>query len=255
MPVSPLDDSTSEKIRIGQVTYHWAQNQKISAQYFASIDSTNLKAKAEAFAENSFNENLIIYLTDHQTAGKGRRQNSWSSAAPGSQLLSTWSFMIDSPPHPTISPMIGLALYRAAVATWPFLNFNLKAPNDLYVGNKKVAGILLETLSQGNDYRLLVGIGFNIISAPVEVITASAISKELSEETPLLAQDWISFLERLLFEISFSLQLSCEAMNSTSTQALLLALNKHPLLKEKYISLDESGNLETPTKKISWLEL
>lgn len=245
----------SEEILIGQVTHQWAKTQKISSQYFPSVDSTNLKAKTESFTENSFNEHLILYVTDHQTAGKGRGQNTWASTEKGSQLLSTWSFMIESPPHPTVSPMIGLALYRAANSTWPFLNWNLKAPNDLYIDDKKVAGILLETVSQGDDYRLLLGLGFNIVSAPKEINTASALASELSEDTPLLAQDWISFLERLLFEISFSLQLSFESMNSTSTHALLTALNKHPLLKEKYISLDESGNLATSSKKISWLEL
>lgn len=243
-------------IRIGQITHHWAQNQKIASHYFPSIDSTNLKAKVESFSENSFSEQLIIYLTDHQTAGKGRGQNTWSSSStPGAALLSTWSFMIDSPPHPTISPMIGLALYRAAASTWPFLNWNLKAPNDLYINDKKVAGILLEILSQGEDHRLLVGLGFNVISAPEELNTACALATELSQETPLLSQDWISFLERLLFEISFSLQLSFEPMNTTSTCSLLMALNKHPLLNEKYIALDESGNLKTPTNKISWQEL
>lgn len=247
--------NSTVQVRIGEVTHHWAQNQKIASHYFSTIDSTNTKARAESFTEDSFNENLIIYVTDHQTAGKGRGQNSWSSATPGSQLLSTWSFMIDSPPHPVISPMIGLALYRAAVSTWPFVNFNLKAPNDLYISEKKVAGLLLETVSQGDDHRLLIGLGINIISAPDKVASATALSKELSADSPLLAQDWICFLERLLFEISFSLQLSFEPMNTTSTRALLLALNKHPLLAEKYISLDEAGNLATNSKKISWLEL
>lgn len=249
------EKQNSEKILIGQVTHHWAKNQKISSFYFPSINSTNLKGRAEAFSPESFNENLIIYLADHQTAGLGRGNNTWESSDTGSQLLSTWSFMIDEPPQPTISPMLGLAVYRAAVSTWPFLNFNLKAPNDLYINDKKVAGILLETISQGDDYRLLFGFGFNIISAPEEVENASALGRELSADTPLLAQDWISFLERLLFEISYSMQLAFEPMNTTTTRALLVALNKHPLLKEKYISLDESGNLETAKRKISWTEL
>ena len=250
-----MSDSPLNDIRIGQVTHHWAQAQKISSQYFPSLNSTNLKAKDDAFTENSLSEHMIVYLTDNQTAGKGRGQNTWSSAVAGTQLLSTWSFMIDQAPHPTISPMIGLALYRAATSTWPFLNWNLKAPNDLYIGEKKVAGLLLETLSQGDDHRLLIGLGFNIISFPESVSTATSVVAQLSAETPLLAEDWIAFLERLVFEFSFSLQLSFEAMNTTSTQALLSALNKSPLLKEKYLSLDASGNLTTQSKKISWMEL
>lgn len=247
--------SVHNAIRIGEVTHHWARNQKISSQYFTAIDSTNLKAKAEAFNKSSFKEHLIIYLADHQGAGKGRGQNSWLSTSPGLQLLSTWSFMIDQAPHPTISPMMGLALYRAAIATWPFLNWNLKAPNDLYINNKKAAGILLETLSQGDDHRLLLGLGFNVISSPESLNTATSLAAELSDKAPLLAQDWVSFLERLLFEFSFSLQMSFETMNTTSTQSLLSALNKHPQLEEKYISLDENANLTTPRKKISWSEL
>lgn len=242
-------------VRIGQVTHQWAEQQKISSYYFSTIDSTNIKAKTEAFAEKSLSEHLILYITDHQTTGKGRGQNTWLNAAPGSQLLTTWSFMIGSAPHPTISPMMGLALYRAATSTWPFLNWNLKAPNDLYIGDKKVAGILLETISQGDEHRLLLGLGFNIIATPESLSSASSLATELNKDAPLLAQDWLSFLERLLFEFSFSLQLSFEPMNSTSTNSLLSALNKHPLLPEKYVSLDSVGNLQTLTKKISWLKL
>ena len=142
-----------------------------------------------------------------------------------------------------------------ATSTWPFLNWSLKAPNDLFIGHKKVAGILLETLSQGDDRRLLIGLGLNAISHPVDIETSTSLVAELPQEAPLLAQDWICFLERLVFEFSFSLQLSFEAMNSTTTRALLVALNQNPQLKEKYISLDENGNLETKSKKISWMEL
>lgn len=247
---TPLAD-----IRIGQVTDQWAKTQKIPSQYSESIASTSTKAKTEAFSEQALSEHLILYIAEKQTGGRGRGTNSWSSASLGSQLLSTWSFMVESAPHPTVSPMMGLALYRAANSTWPFLNWNLKAPNDLYIGNKKAAGILLETLSQGDDQRLLIGLGLNVISHPAEVETSTSIAEELSKATPLLAQDWICFLERLVFEFSFSLQLSFEPLNSTSAQSLLHALNLHPHLKEKYTGLDAEGNLQTPSRKISWMEL
>lgn len=247
---SPLDD-----IRIGQVTRHWAASQKISTRYFESTNSTNEVAKAEAFSEDSFNEHLKLYVAEMQSAGKGRGTNKWSNAATGSQLLSTWSFMIEKAPHPTVSPMMGLAVFRAAQSTWPFLNWSLKAPNDLYVGNKKIAGLLLETVTQGSDHRLLIGFGFNAISFPHDIPTATSLVDQLPASAPLLAEDWICFLERLVFEFSFSLQMSYEPMNSTSSLALLTALNQNPLLKEIYLSLDAQGNLHTAGKKISWMEL
>lgn len=253
--MSTSGDSMSSNIKIGEVTQHWAEHQKLPVKYFPQIDSTNSKAKSDAFSPESLSEHLIVYITENQTAGKGRGQNKWHTAQVGTQLLSTWSFMIESAPQPIISPMIGLALYRAAMVTWPFLNWNLKAPNDLYLDDKKAAGILLETISQGDDHRLLIGLGLNVVSAPAEVENSVALAQKLSKESPLLAQDWISFLERLLFEFSFSIQLSFEPMNTTSTMALLNALNRHPLLSEKYLALDENGNLSTSTKKISWHQL
>lgn len=250
-----MTDSPLSDIRIGQVTHHWAQAQKIKSNYTEKTDSTNLTAKKEAFAENTLAENILLYLADQQTDGRGRGQNKWHSAASGSQLFSTWSFLFDQAPQPTITPQIGLAVYRAAVATWPFLKWNLKAPNDLYIDEKKIAGLLVETVSQGSDIRLLIGFGFNVLSFPAEIETATSLVHELPKETPLLAEDWIAFLERTLFEFSFALQLSAEPLNSTTCTALLSALNQHPLLKEKYTELDAKANLKTKSKKISWSEL
>lgn len=247
---SPLSD-----IRIGMVTDQWAKTQKIACYYSESTASTNTQAKTEAFSENALSEHLIIYIAEKQSGGRGRGSNTWSNASPGSQLLSTWSFMLESPPHPTVAPMMGLAIFRAASSTWPFLNWNLKAPNDLFIDDKKVAGLLLETISQGNDHRLLIGLGLNVISHPSDIKTAISLAAALPSTAPLLAEDWISFLERLVFEFSFSLQLAFEPLNSTSSKALLHALNLHPHLTEKYLALDANGNLQTASKKISWLEL
>lgn len=249
------EDTPLNDIRIGQVSHQWADSQKIISTYFKTTDSTNTQAKSQAFTEKAFNENLILYFADEQTGGKGRGNNTWSSGRSGSQLLSTWSFLIEEPPMPVASPLIGLALHRAALSTWPFLNWNLKAPNDLFIGEKKVAGLLIETLAQGEDNRLLIGLGLNVLASPSDVPTATSLAKELGAATPLLAQDWISFLERLIFEFSIAIQLSFEPLNTTSRASLLAALNKHPLLKETYVGIDEEANLKTANRQISWQEL
>ncbi len=249
------NDSPLADIRIGLITHKWAEAQKIKSYYTPQIDSTNNLAKKNAFSDDSVTEHLILYLSDEQTSGRGRGTKSWSQAEIGSQLISTWSFIIDQPALPTLSPQIGLAVFRAAQATWPFLNWSLKAPNDLYVEEKKIAGLLIETLSQGADHRLNIGFGMNVIAVPSEITTATSLVDALDESTPLLAEDWIAFLERTLFEFSFSLQLSFEPLNTTTTAALLLALNRFPLMKEKYIEVDPHGNLKTSSRSISWAEL
>ena len=52
-----------------------------------------------------------------------------------------------------------------------------------------------------------------------------------------------------------AIQLAAEPLDTTTCAGLLTALNRHPLLKEKYTSIDSEGNLETNSKQINWLEL
>lgn len=249
------NENTLNEIRIGQVSHTWAKTQKIKSYYLSQIDSTNTKAKADAFADESLTEQMTTYFADLQTSGRGRGTNLWQSTKPGTQLLSTWSFMLQDNVLPTLSPLVGLAVFRACHATWPFLNFSLKAPNDLYINEKKVAGVLIETVSQGDDIRLLIGFGLNVLEAPSDVINATSLVQQLSEATPLLAQDWISFLERFVFEVAIAIQMAAEPLDTTVCAALLHVLNLNPILKEKYVSIDPDGNLATSTKKINWSEL
>ena len=247
---SPLSD-----IKIGHVTSQWAEGNGVFVSYKASMDSTNALAKTEAFEEQMFEESLALYLTDHQTAGRGRGKNTWTDDMVGSSLLSSWSYLLNATPQPTTTCLIGLALYRACSTTWPFLLWSLKAPNDIYLGSKKVAGILLETLVQGDDVRLVIGIGLNVTSSPDAVETATSIVEELPPGIPLLGQDWMTFLDRLLLELTDSVSKAEEKLSRTDCMSLLVALNKLPLLKEKYTGMSADGSLHIGEKKINWTEL
>lgn len=247
-------DSPVTDIRIGHLTAQWAENNHLYVSYKADEESTNALAKAEAFKENLLEESLCLYVTDYQTGGRGRSTKTWTAKA-GSSLLSSWSFLLSVKPQPTTSCLIGMALYRACTTTWPFLDWNLKAPNDIYIGDKKVAGLLLETVVQGDDVRLIVGLGMNIISSPESVPTATSLLISLPMGAPLLGQDYISFLDRLLFEMTDAVS-HCEApLSSTDCLSLLQALNRHPLLKDAYTKVDPDGSLWIGEKKINWMEL
>ncbi|MEK2646176.1 biotin--[acetyl-CoA-carboxylase] ligase [Bdellovibrio sp. BCCA] len=250
-----MNDTPLADIRIGQVTSQWAENNHLFVSYKSQQASTNELAKEEAFEENLQEESLCLYLTDHQTAGRGRGKNSWIDAQPGSSLLSSWSFLLKIKPQPTTSCLVGLAVYRACSTTWPFLPWNLKAPNDIYIGANKVAGILLESLIQGDNVRLIVGLGFNVTSSPKDVEIATSLLESLPPGAPLLGQDYMAFLDRLLFELTDALSHSDEALSPTDQLSLLMALNQHPLLKEKYTGMEADGSLHIGDKKISWTAL
>lgn len=252
MKKNKVEDSPLSDILIGQVTHLWAEERGLLSDYAPEIDSTSALAKRESeFTE----EPLKIYLTDSQTAGRGRNSNTWSNARKGSQLFSTWTLIVNRPVAPTLSPLMGLALYRAVSCTWPFLPWSLKAPNDLYLGSKKVAGILLEAISQAEKTRVLLGLGLNVFDFPQNVKTSTSIAHEMPEATPLLGEDWIGFCERWLFEWSQTLQRSSFELTTTDQLSLLKALNDFPLLENKYTGLTAEASLKTKKKTISWMEI
>lgn len=114
--------------------------------------STNDALKAEGCAD------WTAVLTDHQSAGRGRLGRTWV-LAPGQGLA--LSFVV-----PTLSfrrqPWLPLAAGAAlvmAARSHGIANTELKWPNDVLVGEQKLAGILCEVRTDG---RAIVGIGVNI---------------------------------------------------------------------------------------------
>jgi len=251
-----MQDSPLTDIRLGEVTKKWAENNHIYVHYEKATGSTNDIAKTKAFDEALMEEALCLFLTDHQTAGRGRGKNTWIDHKPGSTLLSSWGYLLNAKPQPTTSCLVGLAVYRALSTTWPFLDWNIKAPNDIYIGEKKVAGILLESVIQGDEVRIVVGLGVNVLSSPEEILTSGSVLESLPPGVPLLGQDWTACLDRLLFEITDAISHCEDALSPSDQYSLLMALNNHPLLKEQYTGLEPNGTLITASgNKINWWEL
>lgn len=111
-------------------------------------DSTNERAKQLAIADAPHG---TLVTADAQTAGRGRQGRTWS-AAPGEALL--LSLVLRSPDE--------LLPLRAAVAVAESVPVaaQIKWPNDVWVGGKKVAGILVEGRPQ--EGWAVLGIGLNV---------------------------------------------------------------------------------------------
>jgi len=224
---SPLND-----IKIGVITASWAEMHNISCDYTKSTESTNDDAKEDAF--NGLDA-IQLYVTDEQTQGRGRGNNTWSTPPAGSSLLSSWSFQSSVIPTPYITSMIGLGLFHAARATWPFLNWNLKAPNDLYIDDKKIAGLLIETVTQGHQHRIIVGLGLNVFAHPDLPIATDLFSEMSKHKFPgVMGSDWIKFLDRLLFEVCALIPEANIEPDETMQASMLAVFNLHPKLMQKY---------------------
>jgi BirA family biotin operon repressor/biotin-[acetyl-CoA-carboxylase] ligase len=233
---------------IGKMSQDWAKKAGLPYWYQEEASSTNSIAKDAALMEK---ESIRLYFTDFQTAGKGRGTNTWLSGKPGTALLSSWSFQTRNSPQPVLSPMMGLALYRAFQASFPSLSFSLKAPNDLYLKDKKVAGLLLENVTVGEKNRLVVGLGVNVFEAPA-LDSATCLQNYATE---IGSQDWAQCLDRLLLELTMAIAGTGATLAKSSQEALLFALNANPILQEKYVRISAHGDLESQNRSIQWSEL
>jgi len=105
----------------------------------------------------------LVCLTRRQPAGKGRRGRTWSGDFPGN-LYGSIGFRPDlSPSQLRLFPLwVGLRICRRIVAETG-LPVQLKWPNDLFLEERKVAGILAEsTFETDRVTSLVIGIGMNI---------------------------------------------------------------------------------------------
>jgi BirA family biotin operon repressor/biotin-[acetyl-CoA-carboxylase] ligase len=107
----------------------------------------------------------------NQTAGRGRRGNTWNSSGG----VAVTVVLKEITPHLPIA--IAGTLAAGLNALIPSVRIGLKWPNDLFVENKKLAGILIEH----REGLFLVGVGVNVLESPTP--DATALSQFGSEPT------------------------------------------------------------------------
>ena len=123
--------------------------------YIKSTNSTNSLMK-EMLAKGEWPEGEYFVYVGYQTAGRGQTGNSWESEADKNLLCS-----ILLPPDKDLyflNIAVGVAILRVIGE-----DFTIKWPNDIYYGDKKVAGILVENAILGNEVKYsIAGIGLNV---------------------------------------------------------------------------------------------
>lgn len=106
----------------------------------------------------------LVVTAEAQRAGRGRQGRVWHSP-PGLNLYVSVVLRpaVAVPRVPQIALVTGLALCRALRQACPGVAVALKWPNDLWVGSRKLAGILCEMDADGRRLRhVVVGVGLNV---------------------------------------------------------------------------------------------
>jgi BirA family transcriptional regulator, biotin operon repressor / biotin---[acetyl-CoA-carboxylase] ligase len=129
--------------------------------HFYKIGSTNtaaMLAAAEGAPEGS------VFLAEEQTAGRGRSSHTWESA----RSAGIYCSVVLRPPLPPADVLVmslaaGLAVRSAIEQVTPGVPADLKWPNDVLIGGRKVCGILTEMNAEATRVRYVVaGIGINV---------------------------------------------------------------------------------------------
>jgi BirA family biotin operon repressor/biotin-[acetyl-CoA-carboxylase] ligase len=142
-----------------------------TVEVLPEIDSSNSELMRRARAGRT---EPVLLVAERQTAGRGRLGRGWQSAA-GDSL----TFSLGLPLAPADWAGLSLAV-GVSVAESLHPRVRLKWPNDLWLDDHKLAGILIETASSGTDRYAVVGIGLNIAPRRAEGLsTPPAALREL----------------------------------------------------------------------------
>ena len=165
---------------------------KLVIKWYDNIDSTNLQARREAAEVDEG----AVWSADFQSAGRGQRGNTWESGK-GKNLLFTVLLKPDFL-HVTkqfaISQITALAIVKYLQDKG--LSPKIKWPNDIYIGDKKICGILIEhSVSGVNLSDSILGIGININQVefhsdapnPISLLLALNRDEEFDRKTELVA--------------------------------------------------------------------
>ncbi len=220
----------------------------IDSEFFSildEVDSTNNYAMG--MIKEGKGKHGMACFASVQTSGKGQRGKSWQSERDKNILL---SIIIKPDTCFTAKPF----LFSAAVANicrqflQSLLNepFVCKWPNDIYFGDKKTGGILIENIYRGKEWQwAVVGIGINVHQAQFGVAAAKAISlstiKPVSETALALAQKLQQYILASLNE-----------MKAENLQLIMPEFNKYLYKKNESVKLKSASRVfETTIKKVN----
>jgi BirA family biotin operon repressor/biotin-[acetyl-CoA-carboxylase] ligase len=129
-----------------------------TVEVLAQTDSTNSELMRRARAGQT---GPTLLVAEVQTAGRGRLGRTWESLGSDPYEIATLTFSLGMPLQMTDWSGLSLAV-GVSVATSLHASLQLKWPNDIWLAQRKLAGILVETASIGATRYAVIGVGLNI---------------------------------------------------------------------------------------------
>lgn len=155
--------------------------------HLSEVGSTNTEARRLLRDSQPADRTLVTAAA--QTAGRGQRDRLWSSR-PGLDITASYILrptFLAAERQFMLAAAVAVALHGAVSEFCSPDDVVVKWPNDILVGRKKVAGILIENSLRGKDLDTsIVGIGLNVNSTDLPItLRATSLSMLVGTELPL----------------------------------------------------------------------
>lgn len=166
--------------------------------FFRSTNSTS--AEAEKMIKQGEKLGNFLIIAEKQKSGKGRSRNSWYSPKGGLWFtIALSNFNVSS----NLTIFIGVILRRILAELFPQIEnkIKIKWPNDIFINDKKVSGILTSYLTYYKYHLIGIGVDTNISEFPLELDeSVTSLQTVLNEEV-----ENVLILQRFLDEFSVEL--------------------------------------------------
>ena len=181
----------------------------IKILHFDEINSTNVWLYDKISEKHDIAD--IVVVADHQTAGRGMDKNRWESEAGKNMLFSIALNVnfLEAENQFKISQAVSVAIVETLQKFIDAKDLSIKWPNDIYFGDKKLAGMLIQNTVEGRMMGVtIIGIGLNVnqiefskdIPNPISLKMISGENYDLENLLNLLIDSIKSSVESLRFE-------------------------------------------------------
>lgn len=226
-----------------------------------TIDSTSNEVRRRLDAREPMPDMTIID-SDDQTAGRGQRGNSWETEAGKNVIFSLVCHPVWVRPADqyVFSESIALAVVKVMRNFLPDemgKKLMVKWPNDIYFGDKKISGTLIECDLMGRSIsNCIVGTGVNInqqkfySDAPNPVSLHNIIGKDSDREAILLSiiDEFVKYYERVKAGESSSIHKEYKAHLYRNDSQLYAYSDENGQFLARIINIEPSGRLILETE-------
>ncbi|MCP4520124.1 MAG: biotin--[acetyl-CoA-carboxylase] ligase [Cytophagales bacterium] len=229
-------------------------NEHLIGKHFLKIkECASTNTLALDFLKQSKEVNGWVFVTEEQTKGRGQKGNTWESE---SRQNLTFSFVIKPSfllvhQQFALNFFVSLGIYDFLSKKVPEANIKVKWPNDIYVNNQKIAGILIENIVKSNCIDASVmGVGININQVFFQSVEAQSLRKLTLQKYDLelclreLVQ-CINIRYQELIELGFkqSKRKYLEHLHWLNESHLFFDVTQDGFFEGKIIGVDDFGQL------------